>query len=320
MARIDALISDDRQAVDRCIRENLRSEVALIDQVSDYIIGAGGKRLRPVTLLLSAHAAGYEGEQHIPLAAIVEFIHTATLLHDDVVDESERRRGRETAHAIWGNAASVLVGDFLYSRSFQMMVAVDRMAVMRILADATNTIAEGEVMQLLNAGNPETTEAAYLETIRCKTAALFSAATELGGVLAEVDEQQQRDLATYGEQLGIAFQIADDILDLTAADDVIGKNVGDDLAEGKPTLPIIHALADASEDRRQVLSQAIRDCDRSAIGVVLEAVRDSNAIDYAIARAEQAVDRARSALSTLPSSPYRECLFDLADFALRRDR
>ena len=320
MSRVRALVGADLDAVDRCIRDNLSSDVALIDTVSDYIIAGGGKRLRPVALLLTARAAGYTGEQHVPLAAVIEFIHTATLLHDDVVDESEQRRGRDTAHEVWGNAASVLVGDFLYSRAFQIMVRVNRMTVMSILADATNTIAQGEVMQLLNAGNPETTEGAYLRTIRCKTAALFAAATELAAVLADQPAESREKLATYGEQLGVAFQIADDILDFTAKPEHIGKNVGDDLAEGKPTLPLIYALHEAEPQHRKAIRAAIRHGDRDAIDVVLEAIEATGAIEYARKAAVRAVESARRSLNHLPNNGFRDCLHDLAEFALNRDR
>lgn len=320
MAQVAELLGDQVAAVDTCIRENLASDVALIDQVSDYIIAAGGKRLRPVSLLLAAGACGYDGPDAVPLAAIVEFIHTATLLHDDVVDESEQRRGRDTANEVWGNAASVLVGDFLYSRAFQMMVRVNRMPVMGILADATNTIAEGEVMQLLNAGNPDTTEEAYLRTIRCKTAALFAAATEIGGVLGGLKDAPRARMASYGEHLGIAFQIADDILDFTAAPEQLGKNLGDDLAEGKPTLPLIYALNQADSVRRKTLRTAIREGDRAAFPAVLEVIQSTGAVAYASQAAERAVSAACESLSDLPDTAYRDCLYDLASFALRREQ
>jgi len=239
---VQALVAAEMQAVNALIRTRLASDVVLVNQVAEHIVGGGGKRLRPLLHLVAARAAGYRGRDQIELAAVIEFIHTATLLHDDVVDESDLRRGRKTANAVWGNAASVLVGDFLYSRAFQMMVELDRMRVMQILADTTNRIAEGEVLQLLNIGNPDTDETAYLNVIERKTAVLFAAATRLGAVLAELSAEQEEALAKYGLDLGFAFQIADDVLDYVSDAGTLGKNVGDDLAEGKPTLPLIYAI------------------------------------------------------------------------------
>src|SRR5262249_1603486 len=239
------------QAVNALIRARLSSDVVLVNQVAEHIVGGGGKRLRPLLHLVAARAAGYRGRDQIALAAVIEFIHTATLLHDDVVDESDLRRGRKTANAVWGNAASVLVGDFLYSRAFQMMVELDRMRVMRILADTTNRIAEGEVLQLLNIGNPETSEAAYLDVIERKTAVLFSAGTRLGGVISDLPRDQEEALARYGLELGFAFQIADDVLDYVSDSGTLGKNIGDDLAEGKPTLPLIYAIARSAPEQAQ---------------------------------------------------------------------
>ncbi|HEX7770273.1 MAG TPA: polyprenyl synthetase family protein, partial [Dokdonella sp.] len=245
-------------AVDALIRTRLASDVVLVNQVAEYIVGGGGKRLRPMLHLLAAHAAGYRGRDHLQLAALIEFIHTSTLLHDDVVDESDLRRGRKTANAVWGNAASVLVGDFLYSRSFQMMVELDSMRVMRILADTTNRIAEGEVLQLLNIGNPDTHEQAYLDVIERKTAVLFAAATRLGAVLAGLAAPQEDALARYGLDLGHAFQIADDVLDYASDAGTLGKNVGDDLAEGKPTLPLIIAIERSAPAQATMLREALR--------------------------------------------------------------
>ncbi|MCW8808044.1 MAG: polyprenyl synthetase family protein, partial [Rhodanobacter sp.] len=240
-AQVRDLAAADMQRVDALIRQRLASDVVLINQIADHIIASGGKRLRPMLHVLAAGAAGYRGEDHTKLAAIIEFIHTSTLLHDDVVDESDLRRGRKTANALWGNAASVLVGDFLYSRSFQLMVELDDMRIMRILADTTNTIAEGEVLQLLNIGNADVDETAYLAVIERKTAVLFAAATELGGILGGLPDPQVAALREYGMQLGYAFQIADDLLDYVSDAGTLGKNIGDDLAEGKPTLPLIYA-------------------------------------------------------------------------------
>ncbi|HEY1588989.1 MAG TPA: polyprenyl synthetase family protein, partial [Rhodanobacter sp.] len=256
-AHVRDLAAADMQRVDALIRQRLSSDVVLINQIADHIIASGGKRLRPMLHVLAAGAAGYRGDHHTKLAAIIEFIHTSTLLHDDVVDESDLRRGRKTANALWGNAASVLVGDFLYSRSFQLMVELDDMRIMRILADTTNTIAEGEVLQLLNIGNADVSEAAYLAVIERKTAVLFAAATELGGILGGLPESQVTALRRYGMELGYAFQIADDLLDYVGDASTLGKNIGDDLAEGKPTLPLIYALERANPEQVQSLRHAI---------------------------------------------------------------
>lgn len=317
-ADAQSLAAADMASVDALIRDRLASDVVLINQISGHIISSGGKRLRPMLHLLSAQAAGYSGEQHIPLAALIEFIHTSTLLHDDVVDESDLRRGRKTANAVWGNAASVLVGDFLYSRSFQMMVELDDMRIMRILADTTNRIAEGEVLQLLNIGNPDVDERAYLDVIERKTAILFSAATRLGAVLAGLDETQEEALARYGMDLGMAFQIADDVLDYVSDADTLGKNVGDDLAEGKATLPVIHAMTHASSAQAANLRRAIQSGDISSLADIISAIHSSGALDYAHA---QAVDYARSAqqsLQHLPDSHARQALSVLADHAVGR--
>ena len=319
-ADVQALASADMQAVNAVIRARLASDVVLINQVAEHIIGGGGKRLRPMLHLIAAQAAGYRGQDHIPLAAVIEFIHTATLLHDDVVDESDLRRGRQTANAVWGNAASVLVGDFLYSRSFQMMVELDRMRVMRILADTTNRIAEGEVLQLLNIGNPDTDEAAYLNVIERKTAVLFSAATRLGAVLADLAPEQEHALARYGLDLGFAFQIADDVLDYVSDAGTMGKNVGDDLAEGKPTLPLIHAIARSAPAQAERLRQAIREGGLDALGDVLAAIRATGALELARERAHQYADSARNALAVLPRSRARDALAVLADYAIDRTR
>jgi octaprenyl-diphosphate synthase len=306
-------------AVDALIRARLASDVVLINQIAEHIVGGGGKRLRPMLVLLAAKACGYSGRHHVLLAAVVEFIHTATLLHDDVVDESDLRRGRKTANALWGNAASVLVGDFLYSRSFQMMVEVDDMRVMRILADATNRIAEGEVLQLLNIHNPDVDEAAYLRVIERKTAVLFAAATRLGALLGGVPEAREEALAQFGLNLGFAFQIADDVLDYVSDAGTLGKNIGDDLAEGKATLPLIHAIEHAPPAQAASLRRAIETGGLDSLDNIIAAIRDTGAIERARGRAEQYAAAAKDALSTLPHCAERDALLVLTDYALRRD-
>ena len=318
-ADVRALAADDMQRVDALIRHRLSSDVVLINQIADHIIAGGGKRLRPMLHVLAAGAAGYGGDQHIKLAAVIEFIHTSTLLHDDVVDESDLRRGRKTANALWGNAASVLVGDFLYSRSFQLMVELDDMRVMRILADTTNTIAEGEVLQLLNIGNADVDEAAYLAVIERKTAVLFAAATELGGVLGGLPEDQIAALRRYGMELGYAFQIADDLLDYVSDADTLGKNIGDDLAEGKPTLPLIYAMQKAAPEQVQSLRHAIEHGGLDSLERIIAAIRDSGALDRTQERAVRHAKAARAALDVLPASAYRDALAILADYSVQRD-
>lgn len=313
-----ALAATDMAAVDQLIRARLASDVVLVNQVAEHIIGSGGKRLRPLVHLLAARASGYTGADHIQLAAVIEFIHTSTLLHDDVVDDSHLRRGRRTAHEVWGNAASVLVGDFLYSRSFQMMVEVDSMAVMRILADTTNRIAEGEVLQLLNIGNPDTTEDAYLDVIERKTAVLFSAATRLGAVLAGLPQAQAEALARYGLELGLAFQIADDVLDYESDAATLGKNIGEDLAEGKPTLPLILAIAASRPERAGTLREILRQGGHEGLDTALAAIRDTGALDASRQRAHRHATAARGALAELAPSPARDALALLADFAVDR--
>ncbi|MFA7320934.1 MAG: polyprenyl synthetase family protein [Dokdonella sp.] len=317
-ADVQALAAADMEAVNSLIRQRLASNVVLINQISAHIIGSGGKRLRPMLHLLAARACAYRGNGHVLLAALIEFIHTSTLLHDDVVDESDLRRGRKTANAVWGNAASVLVGDFLYSRSFQMMVELDDMRIMRILADTTNRIAEGEVLQLLNIGNADTTEQAYLDVIERKTAVLFSAATRLGAVLGGLPTEQEEALAQYGLDLGYAFQIADDVLDYVSDADTLGKNIGDDLAEGKPTLPVIHAIANSSPGQAASLRRAIESGGLDSLDNIIAAIRDSGAIEHARSRAEHYAQAARSTLSALPASPARDALSLLADYSVNR--
>ncbi len=317
-ADVQTLATSDMAAVDALIRSRLASDVVLINQIGEHIVGGGGKRLRPMLHVLAARAAGYDGTQHAQLAAVIEFIHTSTLLHDDVVDESDLRRGRKTANAVWGNAASVLVGDFLYSRSFQMMVELDSMRVMRILADTTNRIAEGEVLQLLNIGNPDTTERAYLDVIERKTAVLFSAATRLGAVLANLPGEQEDALARYGMDLGYAFQIADDVLDYASDAGTLGKNIGDDLAEGKPTLPLILAIERGTPAQAAMLKQAIQSGGLDALDEVLAAIHATDALDASRTRAHAYADSARVALAALPPSPARDALALLADYAVDR--
>src|SRR5210317_928445 len=282
LEKVISLGAPDMVRVNDCIRDSLQSEVVLINQIANYIVSSGGKRLRPMLLTLSAHACGYQGQNHIPLAAIIEFIHTATLLHDDVVDESDLRRGKESAHAVWGNAASVLVGDFLYSRSFQMMVGIDSMRVMDVLSDATNTIAEGEVEQLLNLHDPEVSEARYFSVIEKKTAKLFEAACQLGAVLSG-KPQREMQLAKFGRELGVAFQVADDVLDYTADAETLGKNVGDDLAEGKPTLPLILARKRLGDEQRGRIDTIIRSGGREQISEIVGLIQDSGGLREAMA-------------------------------------
>ncbi len=316
--QIRSLAADDMAAVDDLIRRRLQSDVVLINQLGHYIINSGGKRLRPLLVLLSARANGYPGPHHHQLAAIVEFIHTATLLHDDVVDASELRRGRETANAVWGNEASVLVGDFLYSRAFEMMVEVDSMRVMQILAEATNTIAEGEVLQLLNCHEPDTTEQQYLEVILRKTAKLFEAAGQLGAVLAGTDAETEQAMAAYGVHLGTAFQLIDDALDYSGDQATIGKQLGDDLAEGKPTLPLIHVMREGSSGQVETVREAIREGGRDMIDEVTAAIASTGAIAYTSRLAMDEALQARAALDALPASAYRDALTGLADYAVSR--
>jgi octaprenyl-diphosphate synthase len=313
-----APVADDLRRVDELIGRRLESDVALVREVAQYIVAAGGKRLRPALLLLACGALGYRGEARLALAAVVEFIHTATLLHDDVVDESQLRRGMRTANAAFGNAAAVLVGDFLYSRAFQMMVEVDDMRVMRVLADATNTIAAGEVMQLMGSHDPEVDEARYLEVIRRKTAKLFEAAARLGAVLAKSSPAVESGLARYGAHVGTAFQLIDDVLDYSGDEAAIGKSLGDDLAEGKPTLPLIHVLRSGTPSDRAVVRQAIVAGGRDDFGAVLRAIRACGALDYARAAAQREAQAALEALVPLPQSEFKRSLLELASFSVVR--
>ena len=318
LAPVMALTADDRAAVDDLIRARLRSDVVLVNQISEYIIQSGGKRLRPVVHLVAARACGYTGNHHVQLAAVIEFIHTATLLHDDVVDESERRRGRDAAHQVWGNSASVLVGDFLYSRSFQLMVELDRMRVMDILADTTNTIAEGEVLQLMHLGNADLGEDDYRHVIYCKTACLFEAACRLGAVLADAGDRVERAMAAYGRNLGLAFQVADDLLDYGADDETLGKNAGDDLAEGKVTLPLILALADCGPDERAWLHGIIREGGTRDIAGVKEILQSTGALETTAAQARELAAAAEASLAALPDGDEKAALVDLARYAVAR--
>jgi len=311
-------LAADMRAVDAVIRARLGSDVVLIRQVAEHIVGGGGKRLRPMLVLLSSGAFGYQGRDQHELAAVIEFIHTATLLHDDVVDESALRRGHATANSLFGNATAVLVGDFVYSRAFQMMVAVDSMRVLQVLADATNVIAEGEVMQLMNCHNAEIDEAGYLAVIRCKTAKLFEAATRLGAILGGAAPSQEAAMSDYGMQLGVAFQLIDDVLDYSGDQAVIGKNLGDDLAEGKPTLPLIHAIRHGTPGQAGTVRRAIEQGGRNDLAAVMEAIRATGALDYAREKARAASRAACAAAQTLQNSKYRDYLLQLADFAVTR--
>ncbi|KHF25169.1 octaprenyl diphosphate synthase [Solemya velum gill symbiont] len=310
------LVSRDLHLVDDLILLQLYSDVTLINQIGQYIVNSGGKRLRPLLVLLAAKAVGYEGAKHLDIAAIIEFIHTATLLHDDVVDSSDQRRDRDTANHVWGNPASVLVGDFLYSRAFEMMVSVGEMRVMDVLSHATNQIAEGEVLQLLNCNDPDISEEQYIDVIVRKTATLFEAGTRLAAVITQSDSNIESALANYGMQLGIAFQIIDDALDYSGQD--IGKNIGDDLEEGKPTLPLLRAMESGNPKSRNLIRSAIEEGGRDKIERVMAAINQSDAIEYTTNRAKEHAEKAKQALGALPASEYRDALSDLADFAVAR--
>ncbi|WP_461482364.1 polyprenyl synthetase family protein [Porticoccus sp.] len=306
------------QQVNDLIVSQLHSDVGLVENIGQYIIDAGGKRLRPLLVLLSANSCGYRGDQHIALAAIIEFIHTATLLHDDVVDTSDLRRGRATANARFGNAPSVLVGDFLYSRAFQMLVDIGDMEIMRIIADTTNIISEGEVQQLINAGDPDTSEDAYSEVIRKKTAQLFEAATHTGAVLAGSNRSQHEAMRLYGHHLGMAFQLVDDALDYSGNTDELGKNVGDDLAEGKPTLPLIYAMQHGTQAQAELIRGAITDSGIDQLDAILEAIHATGALNYTLERAGHHVRAAQACLEGMPDSAELRAMSTLADFALSR--
>ncbi|HZV53487.1 MAG TPA: octaprenyl diphosphate synthase [Rhodocyclaceae bacterium] len=318
LSAIYSLIAGDMAAVDAVIRARLHSDVLLVRQVAEYIVAGGGKRMRPALVLLTAGALGYQGKRHHELAAVVEFIHTATLLHDDVVDESDLRRGRDTANALFGNAASVLVGDFLYSRAFQMMVGVGNMRVMEVLADATNVIAEGEVLQLMNCHNADIDVEDYLQVIRFKTAKLFEAAARLGAILGGADIELEDCLARYGMHLGTAFQLIDDVLDYSGEEAETGKHLGDDLAEGKPTLPLIHVLKHGKPEDAACVRKAIEEGGRDAFPHVLAAVKASGALDAARKQAEAEAKIAIDAIACLPASIYKNALLELPAFSVSR--
>jgi len=318
LSEIRELIQDDIQATDSLILQRLSSDVVLINQIGHYIINNGGKRLRPLLTLLSARACGYQGSDHQLMAAVIEFIHTSTLLHDDVVDESDTRRGNKTANEVWGNAASVLVGDFLYSRSFEMMVEPGILRIMQVMSEATNVIAEGEVLQLLNCHDADTTEARYMEVIHRKTAKLFEAATQMGPILAEKPELEDAFIL-YGRHIGAAFQLIDDALDYMADEAELGKNIGDDLAEGKPTLPLIYVLENGQEEEQSVVRRAIENEGIALLGEVTRIIQKSGAIDYTTNLARQEAQKAKQALEKLENTPIKEALLALADLAVNRN-
>lgn len=315
---IQNLIQEDLTQTDQVLIEHLSSDVALINQMSHYIIGAGGKRLRPLLLLLCARASNYQGQHHHLMAVVIELIHTATLLHDDIVDESSTRRGKETANEVWGNAASVLVGDFLYSRAFELMVEPGSMRIMQILSKATNEIAQGEVMQLLNCQNSDLTESEYYQVIERKTAVLFQAATQIGAVLAGANPAQEEALRQYGLHLGNAFQIIDDVLDYESDAQTMGKEVGDDLSEGKTTMPMIYAMEHADESEQQLLKQAIDNADTTQIDQVIEILNKVGAFDYTRAQAQKSAELAKAQLSALDDSEFKQALELLCELSLKR--
>ncbi len=318
LEEIRALVRADLAAVDTMIRARLKSTVPLVDQVAEHIIGGGGKRLRPLLCVLAGRACGIETEKHVDAAVFIEFVHTATLLHDDVVDGSQKRRGRDTANNIFGNQASVLVGDFVYSRAFQMMASIGSTRVMEIMADATNVIAEGEVLQLMNAHDPETTEQRYLEVIYRKTGQLFEAGAEVAAVLANASIQQQAALARFGKHLGTAYQLIDDVLDYRSDPATRGKNLGDDLAEGKPTLPLLHALRHGNDEQRALIRLAIEQGGLAQLGPIVEAIETTGGLDYAISFAQRETAQALAALQALPETNYSRALAALARFAQER--
>lgn len=315
---LKTLTASDMQRVNQVITDNLSSDVVLINQLSQHIIYSGGKRLRPIMVLLSAKACGYTGDNDALLAAVVEFIHTATLLHDDVVDDSEMRRGQQTASNIWGNEAAVLVGDYLYSRAFQMMVRAQSMQIMDLLANATNTIAQGEVLQLLNINDPDTSEAKYRQVIYGKTACLFEAATHIGAILGKAGNQTEKGLSEYGKHLGTAFQLVDDALDYTANSEELGKNVGDDLAEGKPTLPLIYAMQHGNDAQKTLIRNAIKQGGLEHIGAITNIIKETGALDYTQEQALAEARLAKSAISMLADNEYKQALLFLADYAVAR--
>jgi octaprenyl-diphosphate synthase len=316
---INQLARKDMLAVNELIQQQVDSEVSLINQLGFYIVNSGGKRLRPLLTVLAARALNIQTDQHHTLAAIIEFIHTATLLHDDVVDESTMRRGKETANAVFGNQASVLVGDFLYTRSFQMMVSLKSMRVMQILSDATNVIAEGEVLQLMNCNDPKTSEESYMQVIYSKTARLFEAATLLAAVLTDQNEEIELAMQEYGKYLGTAFQLVDDMLDYAADPEVMGKNVGDDLAEGKPTLPLLYAMWNGSKEQAETIKRAIETGDgMKNFDEIMSSMKETGALEYTKKQAIDASEKAIKALAILPTSHYKDALIGLATIAVER--
>ena len=316
--QLNPAIEPQFEAVNDYIINHLGSNVPLVEKIGHYIVESGGKRIRPLLVLLAANAAGYKGQEHISLAAIIEFIHTATLLHDDVVDNSDLRRGKDTANAKWGNAPSVLVGDFLYSRAFQIMVEIGSMEIMSVISNATNVIAEGEVLQLLNTKNPDTTEDAYMQVILGKTAMLFEAATEAGAILANSSASEREALRLYGLHLGTAFQLIDDVMDYLSTAEEMGKNVGDDLAEGKATLPLIHAMRAGTEEQRLLVRQAIRKGGLDDLQPIMDIVKETGAIEYTQQKAQTEADSAITALTALPDNSFKDTLIQIANIAVKR--
>ena len=312
------LVADRLQLVEREIERACHSEIALVRRNAEYLHRSGGKRLRPAMVLLCAQACGYEGDHDVPLGAVVEFIHTATLLHDDVVDDSDMRRGQQAASTIWGNEAAVLVGDYLYSRAFQMMIRAQSMPIMDLLANTTNVIAQGEVLQLLNVHDADTTEARYQEVIYAKTACLFEAAARIGAILGKVDGEREKVLQAYGKHLGIAFQLIDDALDYSAQSDELGKNVGDDLAEGKPTLPLIRAMEVGTESQRELIRNAIKTGNIDSLDDIRQVIEETGSLRYTIEQAQAEAASARHAIAGLDASEYRQAMMFLADYAVER--
>ena len=315
---VKALVEDDLRQVDAVIRNRLASDVVLVNQIAEYIVGSGGKRLRPLVVVIAAKACAYQGARHPEAAAIIEFIHTATLLHDDVVDGSKLRRGRDTANEVWGNEASVLVGDYVYSRAFEMMVSLESMRIMDVMAGATNKIAEGEVLQLLNANDPDTTEARYFEVIYRKTAKLFEAGAQIAAILAGAPTAVESAMAAYGRHLGTAFQLVDDVLDYQSNSAELGKNLGDDLAEGKPTLPLIYALRTGTDDQRTLIRRAIEQGSLEHLQQITAAIESTGGLAYTARLARREAALAIEAIATLPDSAYKQALRELADFAVER--
>lgn len=316
---IQQLVQQDMQLVDQAILDQLNSDVVLINQLGHYIIQGGGKRIRPLIAILAANALNYQGQQHITCAAFIEFIHTATLLHDDVVDESDMRRGNPTANAEFGNAASVLVGDFIYTRAFQLMTSLNSLKILQIMSDATNVIAEGEVLQLMNCNDPNTTEQSYMQVIYSKTARLFEAATQCAAILAKATPEQEQALQLYGRYLGTAFQLVDDILDYSANAQALGKNIGDDLEEGKPTLPLLHAMQQGSPQQRELIRSVIEQAgQRHLLNDILAIMQQYGSLDYAMQRAKQEAQKAVDAIEILAESPYKQALISLAYLSIDR--